>query len=382
MANGSVSCSVTSSSVTISISNMSSPSNTRYFKFQTYTSSGSLVKTTTTSVSSGTTSLTHTISGLSSGTTYYTEITYGPESNKYAYSLPDANYTTNSTYASSDSATVTYTASYTTITINVTGITSRNYSRTVRCVKGNTRYENTLSAYATSTSFTFTGLEAGTSYYFEVGIRNPDDTRTFYQKVNSDGYVSTLSYDHTLSFTTSATATSVSATVALTSGVAGYDVDCTFYLDGARALDATISAGSLSRTRTWTTSIEPATAYKITLTDKLRDKSWDITRRTKNNFAWSTDVSQGAEFILLASDWNEYTSQLKAKASYYGKSYSPATVSTGEALTATKVNNIAAVINWMVDNDCSDCTTKVGSVSAGDAVTAAKINLLATCLNQ
>lgn len=282
--NATIVCRATQDSVTITITGMSSPSKTRYWRFKTYTSSGTLVSTTTTSNSSGITSISHTITGLSAGTSYRVEIDYGP-STSYSYSLDDASFTT-------------------------------------------------------------------------------------------------LSYDYTLSFTTSATATSISATVALTSGATAYDVDCTFYLDGARALDATISAGSLSRTRTWVTSIEPATAYKITLTDNLRDKSWDITRRTKNNFAWSTDVSQGAEFILLASDWNEYTSQLKAKASYYGKSYSPATVSTGEALTATKVNNIAAVINWMVDNDCGDCTTKVGSVSAGDAVTAAKINLLATCLNQ
>ena len=48
-----------------------------------------------------------------------------------------------------------------------------------------------------------------------------------------------------------------------------FDVTCTVYLDNARSLDATISAGSLSRTRTWTSDINSATIYKITLEDKI-----------------------------------------------------------------------------------------------------------------
>lgn len=378
--NGTVSTSVTSSSVTISITGMSSNTKTRYFLFTTYTSSGTQVSATTKSVSAGTTSLTHTITGLSSGTSYYTTIKYGPDTS-YKYSLGTATYTTTIAYAD-DSAVITYTATPTTITIYVSSITSRSYERTVRCVKGNTRYENTLAAYATSTSFKFTDLEPETSYYFEIGIRAPDDTRTFYAKVAGDGYVSTTAYNHTLSLTTSATATSISATVTLTSGVAEYDIDLTLYLDGARALEADIAAGSISRTRTWTTDITPATGYTIKLVDKLRSKEWETKRRTKNNFAWSTTIAQGEEFNILASDWNEYTSQLKAKASYYGKDYSPATVNKGDKLTAEKMNNIAAVVNWLVTKNKGDCTTKLAGVSAGDTITASKIKAMATCLNE
>lgn len=378
--NGTVTTSVTSSSVTISISGMSSNTKTRYFLFTTYTSSGTQVSATTKSVSAGTTSLTHTITGLSAGTSYYTTIKYGPDTS-YKYTLATANYTTTIEYGD-DSAIVTYSATPTTITIYVSSITSRSYERTVRCVKGNTRYENTLAANATSTSFEFTGLEPETSYYFEVGIRAPDDTRTFYQKVNGDGYVSTTAYEYTLSLTTSATATSISATVTLTSGAVNYDLDLTFYLDDARALEADIAAGSTSRTRTWTTDITPATSYTIKLVDKLRDKQWTQKRRTKNNFKWSTTVAQGADFNILASDWNDYTSQLKAKASYYGRDYSPATVNKGDKLTAEKMNNIAAVVNWLVENDKGDCKTKLNGVSAGDTITAAKINAMATCLNE
>lgn len=281
-----------------------------------------------------------------------------------------------------DDATVSYSVTPTTVTIYVTRITSRSYARTVRCVKGNTRYENTLSAYSTSTSFSFTGLDPETSYYFEVGIRAPDGTRTFYEKVNGDGYVTTSSYDYSLSFTTSATSSTVSATVTLTSGTVNYDIDCNFTLDGARTLDATISAGSTSRTRTWTTNITPATVYEVGLTDNLRSKSWTTKRRTKNNFKWSTTVAKGATFNLLASDWNDYTTQLKTKAAYYGRNYSPATVATGDQLTATKMNNIAAVVNWLVDNNKGDCKTKLAHVDVGDVVTADKINALATCLNE
>ena len=208
---------------------------------------------------------------------------------------------------------------------------------------------------------------------------NPDGNITY----GAAGLITTKGYTHSLSFSTSATATSITATVRLTSGTTDYDVDCSFTLDGARTLDATISAGQTSRTRTWTTGIAPATAYMIALEDNLRNLSWGQVRRTKNNFAWSTNVTSGATFNILASDWNEFTSQLKAKGAYYGYTdYSPETVSKGGTFTAAKFNGAATVINWLVDNNKGDCTTKLDSVKTGDAIMASKINALATCLNQ
>ena len=163
----------------------------------------------------------------------------------------------------------------------------------------------------------------------------------------------------------------------------------TFYLEydglsSPRSFSATKDPGTTHVDATFS-NVPSATKCTLWVVDNTRNvTSSKYVRRTKNNFSWSTNVTAGANFNLLASDWNAYTSQLKAKLEYYAteKTYSPATVAKGDQLTATKLNNIAAVINWLVDNNKGDCTTKVAGVSAGDPVTAAKINLLATCLNQ
>ena len=223
-------------------------------------------------------------------------------------------------------------------------------------------------------------LTTGVQYKFRIVVKNPNGDITY---TSSYMYATPSAYDYTLSLSTSSTATTITATITLNS-IQSYDIDLTLYLDDDRALEADITAGSLSRTRTWGTStpLTPATKYVVKLKDKLRGKEFTQTRRTKNNFSWSNTVAKGEPFIITADDWNEYTSQLSEKASYYGKSYNPATVKKGDALTAEKYNNIAAVINWLVDNNKGDCSTKLNGVNTGDPVTAAKINYLAKCLNE
>ena len=332
-------------------------------------------------------SISYEFDGLDEGTTYSVKVRYGP--NYDDWSAGSATFTTKTsvTYPSTDYGSCSIkSVTSTSVLVSLDYITPRDYERTVyfhwyntKTGAGKSPYK-ILEAYGTEKDREMPNLTTGTEYRFYITVENPAGVETYR---SSYMYATPSAYDYTLSLTTSSTATTISATVTL-NAVQSYDVDLTLYLDDDRSLEADIAAGSLSRTRTWgtTTPLTPATKYVVKLKDKLRDKEFTQTRRTKNNFAWSTTVATGEPFIITAADWNEYTSQLSSKASYYGKDYNPATVKKGDALTAEKYNNIAAVINWLVDNNKGDCTTKLNGVSTGDPVTAAKIKNLAKCLNE
>lgn len=368
---------ITKTSVTLTSSGAGSPSKTRYW---TFTCGGE-----TKVVSNQSTSASVTFTGLSPGTTYSATCRYGPASNQTQYSGGSCTFTTDSPQllpsGTASLSLVSSTAN--SLKVKVSGMGTISATRTFYWYLDGRRIDYTtgVSGSTTSATYEFTGLSPNTSYQVEFRYKRTGDEYDTYYTTSS--FQTKEEYNYSLKFTTSATATSVTATVSLTSGTTTYDVDCTFTLDGARYLDATISAGQTSRTRTWTTDITPATAYTVGLKDNLRNLSWTQKRRTKNNFSWSTNVSSGVQFKLLATDWNEYVSQLQAKGVYYGYSdYSPASVSKGDVFTAVKLNGAAKVINWLVDNGKGDCTTKINGVSAGDQVTAAKINALARCLNE
>lgn len=290
----------------------------------------------------------------------------------------------------SATATVTTTVTQNSVTITISGMSSPTKTRywqfkTYKNDTSGTFVKTTTdsnSAGITSISHTITGLTSNTAYYTIIKYGPNTD---YAYTLNTTAYYQTININYTLSFAQSSTYNSISATVTL-SKKQSFDVTCTVYLDDARSLDATISAGSLSRTRTWTSNIEPATIYKITLEDNIRNLSWNKRYRTKNNFYWSTDVSAGKQFNILATDWNKFTSQLSTKATDYDVTYNPATVAKGDKLTAEKYNNIAATINKIVtaekEKKLGDCTTNVSTVKAGDQVMAADINQLAACLNE
>lgn len=307
--------------------------------------------------------------------------TYGPYSQR--------------TYYGSDNATVSTSVTTDSITVNVNGITSRSYDRTVRYVLTNSAEAEPLIAYSTSSSHTFSGLERGKKYYLEVGIRNPDGYKTYF---SGGFYATTQNYTYTIT-SVSSSATSSVVTIYLTISEA-QEVEVPFkftlYYNG----EDRVSTGKMPIGNTsmkWQfTQVPSATRCEFTIYDTLRGLTFPAdgsryVRRTKNDFSWNANVNSGSVFDILAGSstdgtwdgsWNDYTSQLKEKANYYGREYNPATVKKGDILTAEKMNNIAAVINWLVDNNKGDCETKLDHVDPGDPVTAKRIKLLAQCLNE
>lgn len=385
---------ITYDSITVNLTSITSRDYSRTVYFDWYNTSSGNSGSPSLTLSSYTTSISRVMSGLSAGTQYRFRIrVINPDGT--------TNYNSGYFYATTKSYSTSDSASYSTsditldsITVNLTSITSRDYSRTVYFDWYNTSSGNsgspslTLNAGETSLSRVMPGLASGTQYRFKIRVLNPDGTINY---ESGYFYATTADINYSLSLTTSATSSSISATVTL-DAVQSYDIDCTVYLDDTRALEAVISAGSLSRKRTWTTDIVPATFYKITLKDNIRNLSWSANRRTKNNFAWSPSVSSGTEFNIKAGNsdgstsgsWNDFTKQLSKKCNDYSLAgtYSFTTAVKGNQFKASMFNQAVDAINGLVDMSSGDCKTTMSKVSAGDEIMAADINQLAACLNE
>lgn len=382
----------TTDSITITFYNFTSQTYNRYVSYYINGNYDGML-----TLASGKTSVTYSFEYLSPGTTYTISAelsgssgniiaSYGPY---YITTDAEISYPTGD-YGSCSTSDITFNS----ITVNLSYITQRDYDRTVFFYWYNTSTGTKgssslmLSAYSTSLSRVMSGLTSGVRYRFYVKVLNPDGTTNY----ESDYfYATTADTNYTLSLTTSATSNSVSVTVTL-NVIKSYDVDCTVYLDDERALEAVISAGSLSRTITWTTNIIPATFYKITLKDNIRNLSWDTNRRTKNNFVWIPSVSSGAQFNIKAGNsdgstsgsWNDFTKQLSKKCDDYSLAgtYSFTTAVKGNQFKASMFNQAVNAINGLVDMNSGDCKTKMSKVSSGDKIMAADINQLAACLNE
>lgn len=319
---------------------------------------------------------------LTIGTTYRFRITITNPAGVITY---DSGYfyVATKSYSSSDYGNYSYTAGFNNVHLYLSYITSREYERTVYYYWENTRTGGSgtknkpLLPGETSSDRDMPGLTMGDQYKFRIYVTNPVgdisyDTGYF--------YVTTLSYDYELSMALSSTYNSITVTVTLNKTLS-YDIDLTVQLDGGRDLDISISAGSITRSRTWTSNITAATAYKVTLIDNTRNKKFNSTKRTKNNFHWSTNVSAGLKFDLKASDWNELTDQLSSKCAYFSVTVNSFTSATkGKQLTAGMYNQVARAINALVGK--GDCVTSVPSVSKGGPIMADSLQLLASCLNE
>lgn len=375
--------------VDLSLYNITSRNYPRTVTFEWYNTSSGGSEQSTETLLANTTQIPRSMKNLTSGTTYRFRITLANPNGVTTY---DSGYfyVTTKAYATSDSGSYSYTAGPTNVHLYLTYITSRDYDRTVYYYWENMRTggsgekNEVLAANKTSNDKDMINLTMGDQYKFRIYVKNPAGNITY----DSDYFYVTIS-DYTLSMTLSSTYNSVTVTVTLNKTLS-YDVDLTVQLDGGRDLEIDINAGSITRSRTWTSGITAATGYTVTLIDNLRNKRFTSKKRTKNNFSWSTNVSSGKKFNLKADDWNEMTSQLKAKCSYYGFSPSDyselgngfSTAVKGRNLTAVMYNQAVHAINILVDNNKGDCVTSISEVSKGSPVTASCIKKLATCLNE
>ena len=320
------------------------------------------------------------VTNLIPGVTY---TYYALYSNGYSSGIGRTSFATKEIYASVDYGGYSYSPSINSVRLSLTSITSRSYERIVRYYWENTKTggsgekDESLPANQTSAYRDMLNLTADTQYKFRICVINLEGVITY---DTGYFYVTTLSYDYELSMDLSSTYNSVTVTVTLNKTLS-YDIDLTVQLNGSRGLDISISAGSITRSRTWTSNITAATAYTITLIDKTRNKKFTSKKRTKNNFHWSTNVLSGLKFDLKASDWNELTNQLSSKCAYFSVTVNSFTSAIkGKRLTADMYNQVASAINSLIGK--GDCVTSVPSVSKGGPIMADSLQLLANCLNE
>lgn len=242
-------------------------------------------------------SVSHYYFGLSPGTSY----AFKGELHSTSVNTYGPYYWTTEMSYDDDSAYVTYTTSPTGITVYVTSITPRSYTRTVRFQIGGPSgpmVPITLAAYSTSASYPFTGLSPNTTYDVIIGIRAPDETRTFYWRSN----ITTADYNHvtmlSANFLWDAEEShfEIWAYVSLANAVS-YDTVFKLTLDGGRALIATIPAGQKTPTnpgRGWTSSINANETYTVSLYDTLKEReiaSVDITPGFNHTLSFTVDVT-------------------------------------------------------------------------------------------
>jgi hypothetical protein len=254
---------------------------------------------------------------------------------------------------------------------------------------------------ALTANFTFEGLSPSTKYKLNFAIYDPANGRTwsnYFDVSTKEAFSLSISTSASPQIGNSKRDVTIYATIDKT-----YDfpIPIWFYIlekgtTNWRQMEETIEAGQTSCKGKFEVDISPATTYYCRIEDRILGKKAPATtnpdgtagyikRRTKNEFSWTNwgmDVASGTPFYINPAAWNEYTSQLSAKANYYDISYDPATIKAGDILTAEKYNNIAATIRKMVNGKKGDCITPVYNVKTGDPVTAYCINILATCLNE
>lgn len=95
-------------------------------------------------------------------------------------------------------------------------------------------------------------------------------------------------------------------------------------------------------------------------------------------FEWTKPKVKGQPFILLASEWNDFTVKINEMRTYLGLSdYSFTNAITGEPFTATMYNQARKAIQGMGD----DVGTYIPTVSSGQSITAYMLNIIVDELN-
>lgn len=314
-------------------------------------------------------SVSRSLSGLTPGTYYTVKVRYGSTGTEYL--AGSTSFTTLSRPSYTLSLSVSCTDTSITATASIYSAISIDLDLTLY-LDGARGLAIDIPAGSTSNTRTYTSnIIPNTSYTLKL---TDNDTG----KSISESITTSTSF----TFSVESTYDTVGLVVNL-KYAKSYDRTFTFYLDD-RSFTKTVSANSTSVTGTFTSNISPATVYKCKVQNTTDSETkGPINGRSKNNFSWTGGKKvAGSKFVLLATDWNKFTSQLKAKEQYFTTTDNRTftTVEKGNTITAAIFNQAINAINNIATT--SGGTTTMSTVAKGGIIYASTCNQLVDCLNE
>lgn len=276
-------------------------------------------------------------------------------------------------------AAYSYSYTYRTVTINVTGLTSGTnivfYYRKSSVTKA-TEIHRTSSG--STFKETITGLDASTSYVINVYV---DGVGFLGSKTFNTNALPTFTID---------AVTSNSVTITVKGFVPNERVrfQVKQYSNGATAVDMDYVVNATTLTKTYS-GLKPNTVYYADI--QLNQSLWlggssitdgkrfvTLAENTRPaNWSWSSTIEKGKPIKITAVEWNNFCTRINKFRTYKGlATYNFTTVSKGTPISATIVNQARTAINSITGHG-----TLPSKAASGGAITASFFNTLKNALN-
>ena len=276
-------------------------------------------------------------------------------------------------------AAYSYSYTYRTVTISVTGLTSGTnivfYYRKSSVTKA-TEIHRTSSG--STFKETITGLNASTSYTINVHV---DGVGFLGSKTFNTNPLPTFTID---------AVTSNSVTITVKGFVPNERVrfQVKQYSNSSTAVDMDYNVNATTLTKTYS-GLKPNTVYYADI--QLNQSLWlggssitdgkrfvTLAENTRPaNWSWSSTIEKGKPIKVTAVEWNNFCTRINKFRTYKGlTTYNFTTVSKGMSISATIVNQARTAINGITGHG-----TLPSKAASGEAITASFFNTLKNALN-
>ena len=276
-------------------------------------------------------------------------------------------------------AAYSYSYTYRTVTISVTGLKSgTNITFYYRKSSVTTATEIHRTSSGSTFKETITGLDASTSYTINVHV---DGVGFLGSKTFNTNPLPTFTID---------AVTSNSVTITVKDFVPNERVrfQVKQYSNSATAVDMDYNVNATTLTKTFS-GLTPNTVYYADV--QLNQSLWlggssitdgkrfvTLAKNTRPaNWSWSSTIEKGKPIKVTAVEWNNFCTRINKFRTYKGlTTYNFTTVSKGMSISATIVNQARTAINGITGHG-----TLPSEAASGGAITASFFNTLKNALN-
>ena len=276
-------------------------------------------------------------------------------------------------------AAYSYSYTYRTVTISVTGLKSgTNITFYYRKSSVTTATEIHRTSSGSTFKETITGLDASTSYTINVHV---DGVGFLGSKTFNTNSLPTFTID---------AVTSNSVTITVKGFVPNERVrfQVKQYSNSSTAVDMDYNVNATTLTKTFS-GLTPNTVYYADV--QLNQSLWlggssitdgkrfvTLAKNTRPaNWSWSSTIEKGKPIKVTAVEWNNFCTRINKFRTYKGlTTYNFTTVSKGMSISATIVNQARTAINGITGHG-----TLPSKAASGEAITASFFNTLKNALN-